>query len=195
MRRCLIVLAVLGAIGMTAACSTPNTTATATATTETTTAPVAVRQLDPGDFAMATAGDRLTINVHTPNEGSLPGTDLTIPFDHIAARNRTPPRPDHPHRRLLHDRTHERDRRAGTHSARLHRHCRAPRRNAGMEHRRSTTAALDLIRHLGVAARHDLVVLACVRISPAVWFRGTGPRCVCPEASSGSAVSCRRSRR
>lgn len=85
-RRCLIILVVLGAIGVSTACSTPNTTAPVTATADTATAPVAVRQLDPAEFAVATAGPRVSVNVHIPNEGSLPGTDLTIPFDHIAAR-------------------------------------------------------------------------------------------------------------
>jgi rhodanese-related sulfurtransferase len=32
----------------------------------------------------------VTINVHTPDEGSIPGTDLEIPFDEIASSNELP---------------------------------------------------------------------------------------------------------
>src|SRR5688500_8668432 len=32
----------------------------------------------------------VTINVHTPDEGSLPGTDLAIPFDEIASSSELP---------------------------------------------------------------------------------------------------------
>jgi phage shock protein E len=32
----------------------------------------------------------VTINVHTPDEGSIPGTDLAIPFDEIASSNELP---------------------------------------------------------------------------------------------------------
>lgn len=32
----------------------------------------------------------VTINVHTPNEGSIAGTDLTIPFDRIATSSELP---------------------------------------------------------------------------------------------------------
>ena len=35
---------------------------------------------------MAISGDRVTINVHIPEQGSLPNTDLTVPFDQIESR-------------------------------------------------------------------------------------------------------------
>lgn len=44
----------------------------------------ASKLLVPGDFATAIAEpERLTINVHVPFEGVLPGTDLLIPYDQI----------------------------------------------------------------------------------------------------------------
>ena len=44
-----------------------------------------VRQLAPADFA-AQSPSRVTINVHVPDEGSLPDTDVAIPYDQITDR-------------------------------------------------------------------------------------------------------------
>lgn len=44
-----------------------------------------VRPLDPAAFEAASAG-RMLINVHVPDEGSLPDTTLDLPFDQVAAR-------------------------------------------------------------------------------------------------------------
>ncbi len=45
----------------------------------------AVRQAAPAQFA-AEAGTRILINVHTPDEGSIRGTNMTVPFDQLRAR-------------------------------------------------------------------------------------------------------------
>jgi rhodanese-related sulfurtransferase len=45
------------------------------------------RLVGPAGFAEAVSEPaRVTINVHVPDEGSIEGTDLWIPFDEIAAR-------------------------------------------------------------------------------------------------------------
>jgi len=44
-----------------------------------------VRLLDPADFESQSAG-RTVINVHIPDEGALPGTDLTLPYNQIEQR-------------------------------------------------------------------------------------------------------------
>jgi rhodanese-related sulfurtransferase len=51
-----------------------------------------VEVLSPAAFQAAIdESDRVTINVHTPDEGSIRGTDLAIPFDELAARQRELP--------------------------------------------------------------------------------------------------------
>ncbi len=80
MRR-LIFLLIVGAMAVTVGCS-----ATTSATMSSATAVSShVVQLDPAEFA-AQLPDRLTINVHIPNEGSLPDTDMALPYNEIATR-------------------------------------------------------------------------------------------------------------
>lgn len=43
-----------------------------------------VQLLDPADFESRSAG-RVLINVHIPDEGSLPGTTLDLPYDEVSA--------------------------------------------------------------------------------------------------------------
>ena len=76
MRR-FIFLLLVALVGMTVGCSAETMSATAGPP---------VRQVDPAEFAGALAGGRVAINVHTPDEGSLPDTDLAIPFDQISTR-------------------------------------------------------------------------------------------------------------
>lgn len=45
------------------------------------------RIVSPAEFADAIADpERVTINVHVPDEGSIAGTELSIPFDSLEAR-------------------------------------------------------------------------------------------------------------
>ena len=93
--------AIVAACGLLAAgCSSPavtagstvpaaTTTIAATTTAATTTATAApagqVRLLDPADFQAQSAG-RVLINVHIPDEGSLPGTTQSLPYNEVTAR-------------------------------------------------------------------------------------------------------------
>lgn len=46
-----------------------------------------VRLLAPSAFAAEVdGGQRFVLNVHTPDEGSIPGTDASIPFDRLSER-------------------------------------------------------------------------------------------------------------
>jgi len=81
---------------VTAGCSAATTAATAPGsnTSVTAPAPASVRQVDPAAFATEIDGGRFAINVHIPDEGSLPGTDLTLPYNEIQQRAAELP-PDH----------------------------------------------------------------------------------------------------
>jgi rhodanese-related sulfurtransferase len=49
------------------------------------------RLVSPEAFAERIEADGVvTINVHTPDEGSIPGTDLAIPFDRISSSDELP---------------------------------------------------------------------------------------------------------
>ncbi len=79
------IAATLGAVLLIAGCAAttpeadPPPTATATVT--------AARQLGPEAFAAEiNGGNRFVVNVHTPDEGGIDGTDVDIPFDRLVER-------------------------------------------------------------------------------------------------------------
>lgn len=89
-----VALVLLGLLGLLTACGTPPPAAREAATvspgpTAPTTANPAspVRLVDPVRFAdVVDRDDVVVINVHTPDEGSIAGTDVSIPFDRIRDR-------------------------------------------------------------------------------------------------------------
>lgn len=73
---------------------TGNETDDATATTA---ASSSARLVGVDEFAERVAEpDVVTVNVHVPDEGQLPGTDLAIPFDEISDSEALPPDLDAP---------------------------------------------------------------------------------------------------
>ena len=55
------------------------------------------RAVGPETFAAALVEpDRISLNVHVPDEGSIAGTDLSIPFDELEARRGELPDPSTP---------------------------------------------------------------------------------------------------
>lgn len=92
-RRGIVVLA-LSASAVLAGCSAAapasdqrSPSATASSTEESAPDSSASRLLVPDEFADVVSGDQpVVINVHTPDEGSIAGTDAAIPFDELRAR-------------------------------------------------------------------------------------------------------------
>lgn len=82
MRRYLA-LSLVGLLALTTGCAAAVPTSAPAA--ESSAVDSAVRQLDPVDFAVQVPS-RMTINVHVPDEGSLPDTDLALPYDQISTR-------------------------------------------------------------------------------------------------------------
>lgn len=59
--------------------------------------PAAARQADPQAFAAAVRDPRVfVLNVHVPDEGSIAGTDASIPFDRLRERRAELPEPSTP---------------------------------------------------------------------------------------------------
>ncbi|WP_211661425.1 rhodanese-like domain-containing protein [Modestobacter muralis] len=90
-----IALVLLAAGVATAACSGGEPTGGATAGDAVTAARTAAspRQADPAQFATAVGDPRtFAINVHVPDAGSIPGTDVAIPYDQIQMRAAQLPR-------------------------------------------------------------------------------------------------------
>lgn len=87
-RRPILVLAV--AVGLaTAACSSGNPSASPGRSSTAVEADAAtVATLPPAEFATALAADDvLVVNVHVPDEGSIPGTDAAVPYDEMRDRS------------------------------------------------------------------------------------------------------------
>lgn len=82
------VLGLLVATGLaTAACTGGEPSGTPAADSSAPASAATAGQLDPSQFAATVADeDVFTVNVHVPDEGSIPGTDAAIPYDQVPAR-------------------------------------------------------------------------------------------------------------
>lgn len=80
----MIVTMVSGAVVVLTGCGTGEERPGVVASSTSTLGVESHRLVSPDEFAAAiTEPDRVTINVHVPDEGDIPGTDLSIPFDKI----------------------------------------------------------------------------------------------------------------
>lgn len=78
------VLAGIAALAVVGGCSAPVPNAVAPATEA---ASTAARTVDPEEFAeILSTGTLFVLNVHIPDEGSIPGTTSWIAFDQLTAR-------------------------------------------------------------------------------------------------------------
>lgn len=73
----------MGSLVLIAGCGTTSPEASAPSSASAT----AARQVGPEAFAAEiSGGDRFVVNVHTPDEGGIEGTDVAIPFDQLEER-------------------------------------------------------------------------------------------------------------
>lgn len=80
------------AVGVVTGCGTGEGRPEVVASSTSTHAVESHRLVGPDEFAASiTEPDRVTINVHVPYEGDIPGTDLSIPFDQIRQQATTLP--------------------------------------------------------------------------------------------------------
>lgn len=80
-RRSLLAVPAVAALAV-AGCSGPEPSPSSPPTTD-----AAPRLVGPDGFAAEVdGGERFVLNVHTPDEGSIEGTDASIPFDELEAR-------------------------------------------------------------------------------------------------------------
>ena len=86
-RRPVLVVAIALILGAAACSSGQQVDGSSTPEVPQSAAARAAAQVEPAEFAaLVTDEDVVTVNVHVPDEGSIPGTDTAVPFDQIEAR-------------------------------------------------------------------------------------------------------------